>query len=152
MRHRRNVVGVVAIFVLALLFTACGTEATPATSTSMTTTLPVTTSEPSDTTTATEAEVGPQPLPAGGFLDPGGDYVTTIFEPVVGYRTDEKLLLQPFQTDAVMGLQNQHNLGFLVGAEEKAGLAPYRGVVIHNVWRGFTPDEAIARIEEIDVI
>ncbi len=144
MRHRRNVVGVVAIVVLALLFTACSTEASPATSTTTTTTLPVTTSEPSDTTTATEAEVGPQPLPSSGFLEPGVEYVTTIFEPVVGYTVDEKLLLRPFQTELVTGLENRR--------EEIPGDAPYKGVAIHNIWHGLTPDEAIDRIEQIDAI
>ena len=150
MPQRLSVAAALAFFVFALVLVGCGSEANP-TTTTPTTASPSTTSPPSEVTTTT-AVSGPRPLPSGGFLDPGVEYVTTIFEPVVGYRTDEKLLLQPFQTDAVMGLQNQHNLGFLVNAEDKAGLAPYRGVVIHNVWRGFSPDEAIARIEEIDVI
>jgi hypothetical protein len=148
MRQRRNAVGGAAIFVLALLFTGCGTEATPATSTTTTTTPPVTTSEPSDTTTtATEAEVGPQPLPSSGFLEPGVEYVTTIFEPVVGYRVDEEILLRPFQTDSITGLENNRS-----GSEGVPGVAPYEGVAIHNIWLGLTPDEVIARIEQIDAV
>jgi hypothetical protein len=73
------------------------------------------------------------------------EYVTTIFEPVVGYRVDEKLLLRPFQTDLMTGLENRKQNIYDANT-------PYKGVVIHNIWFGLTPDEAMARIEQIDAI
>ena len=140
MRHRRNTVGGVTIVAFVLLVVGCGTEAVPRTSTTTTTALPVSTSKPPETTPATTTEVGPQPLPSSGFLKPGVEYVTTIFEPVVGYRVDEELLLRPFQFDLVTGLEN------------RSTDAAYKGVAIHNIWLGLTSDEAIARIEQIDAI
>ena len=38
------------------------------------------------------------------------------------------------------------------GSEDVPGVAPYKGVAIHNIWHGLTPDEAIDRIEQIDAI
>ena len=109
MRHRRNAVGGVTIVVLVLL-AGCGSESTPATSTTTTTTLPGPTSESSDTTAAIEAEVGPQPLPSGGFLDPGVEYVTTRLEPTaVGFRLERSLLLRAFQNPRSTGLENVNN-------------------------------------------
>jgi len=138
--------GGVAIAVFVLLLAGCGPEATPPTSTTTSVVQPAA-SEPPDTTTATVAEAGPQPLPSSGFLDPGVEYVTTIFEPIVGYRVDQKLLLRPFQTDLITGLENRRSLG-----REVPGVAPYKGVAIHNIWLGLTPDEATALIEQIDAI
>ena len=31
-------------------------------------------------------------------------------------------------------------------------IAPYRGVAIHNVWRGLTQDEVLARLQEVEVV
>ena len=151
MRHVRNAVGVVAIAVLVLLLAGCGgSEVT--TSIAPTTTAPsVTTTQPATTTTIVEDE-GPLPLPTSGFLEPGTEYVTTVFDPVVSYATKEKVLLQPFQNESTTGLQSHHNLGFMVATEEKAGLGPYKGVVIHNVWRRLTLPEAVALVVELDEI
>ena len=52
------------------------------------------------------------------------------------------LLLRPFQTDLITGLENRR----------KDTDAAYKGVAIHNIWLGLTPDEAMARIEQIDAI
>ena len=151
MRHVRNAVGVAAIAVFVLLLAGCGnSEVTP--TIAPTTTAPsVTTNQPATTTAIVEDE-GPLPLPSSGFLEPGTEYVTTVFDPVVSYTTDEKLLLQPFQNESTTGLQSHHNLGFMVATEEKAGLGPYKGVVIHNVWRRLTLPAAVALVEGIDEI
>ena len=142
MLHRRNAMGAVAIFTFALMLAACGDSETTTTPAPSTTTVPVTSTE---APTTTVAEASPQPLPSSGFLEPGVEYVTTIFEPVVGYRVDEKLLLRPFQTDLITGLENRKQNIFDANT-------PYKGVAIHNIWFGLTPDEAMARIEQIDAI
>jgi hypothetical protein len=142
MLHRRNAIGAVAISTFALMLAACGDSETTTTPAPSTTTVPVTSTE---APTTTVAEASPQPLPSSGFLEPGVEYVTTIFEPVVGYRVDEKLLLRPFQTDLMTGLENRKQNIYDANT-------PYKGVVIHNIWFGLTPDEAMARIEQIDAI
>ncbi len=142
MLHRRNAIGAVAISTFALMLAACGDSETTTIPAPSTTTVPVTSTE---APTTTVAEASPQPLPSSGFLEPGVEYVTTIFEPVVGYRVDEKLLLRPFQTDLMTGLENRKQNIYDANT-------PYKGVVIHNIWFGLTPDEAMARIEQIDAI
>ena len=139
MAQRAGSATALAILVAGLVLAGCGSESDPGPTT--TASLP-TTSSPAETTTTTDAEEGPQPLPSSGFLDPGVEYATTIFEPMVGYRVDEKLLLRSFQTDLVTGLENRR----------KGTGAAYKGVAIHNIWLGLTPDEAMAQIEQIDAI
>ena len=147
MRQRRNAVGGVTIVVLVLL-AGCGSESTPATSTTTTTTLPGPTSEASDTTAAIEAEVGPQPLPSGGFLDPGVEYVTTRFEPTaVGYRLERSLLLRAFQNPRSTGLENVNN-----GAICNMETSDYRGVAVHGLWHGLTTQEILEEIDEFEQI
>ncbi len=145
MLQRRSVVLSVAMVIVMLALVGCDTEATPTTSTTTTAALPVSTSEPPETTTATTAPIGPQPLPAGGFLEPG-EYVTTVFEPVVMYRIESRQLLRPFQNDTATGL---HNRETWFGARPP-GVDAYKGVAIHNWWRGLTPEEVLTELEEIE--
>jgi len=69
-----------------------------------TTTVRVTSTEPAPATTT--LAVGPQPLPAGGFLEPG-EYQTTVFQPTVVYKIDRKHILDPFQDQLATGFQSK---------------------------------------------
>lgn len=141
MRHGRRAARGVAIAVFGLFLAGCGSQATPTTST--TTSVPQSaTSQAPETTSVTAAEVGPQPLPSGGFLEPG-DYVTNLFEPTVLY-TIETRHIGPFEDERSTGIQNRRPRSDRV----IQGLGPYRGVAIHNVWLRLDPDEIVEELEE----
>ena len=134
---RKGVVLLAAL--VTLLLAACG-----GTETTTTTSSPPSTSSTTPETTTTTLEAGPQPLPAGGFLDPG-EYFTTIFEPTVVYRIDRNHILSPFQSEFATGFQNLRPM-----AQPQPGIAPYRGVVIHNIWLGLDGQKAASELEDLD--
>ena len=145
MQHGRKGAGGVAIAVFGLLLVGCGTNTTPTTSTTTSVPQP-TTSEPPDTPTV--AGVGSQPLPSGGLLDPGAEYVTTRFEPTaVGYRLERPLLLRAFQNPRSTGLENVNN-----GAICNMETSDYRGVAVHGLWHGLTTQEILEEVDEFEQI
>jgi len=127
--------------VLALMLAGCGGSEPSATTVPATTVTPPTTSQAPEATTTT-LNSGPQPLVSGGLLEPG-EYVTTVFEPRVMYRIEQKHLLRVFQNERVTGFENMLN----VGATDS-----FKGIGIQNFWHGLTPEEVIEKLEEIEQI
>ena len=126
---------------LAVVATGCGNSEATTTAAPTTTTIAVNSTEPDSTTTT---QSGPQPLPAGGFLDPG-EYVTTLFDPAVIYRIERNYILSPFQAPFVTGLQSGSMFS-------EGGVGPYRGVAVHSIWHGLTPDEVLARLQKMGAV
>ena len=132
---------------------ATTTATTPTTSAAVTTTIEPATSASTAATTSvapqaiepTEAE-GPQPL-RGTILQPG-DFVTTVFEPRVHYRIVRAYPLTAFQSQHTTGLQNRTNYYATAGA----GVARYKGVVVHNWWLRLTPEEVLGEIEKLPTL
>ncbi len=110
---------------------------TPTTSVAVTTTLPQTT---------TTLEAGPQLLVSGSLLEPG-EYVTTAFEPTVIYRIERSHPLRMFQNLLTTGVENTRNRQLDSGES-----FIYRGVAVHRIWHGLTPEEVLAELEEIEQI
>jgi len=110
---------------------------TPTTSVAVTTTLPQTT---------TTLEAGPQPLVSGSLLEPG-EYVTTVFEPTVMYRIERSHPLRAFQNGLTTAVENTGNRQLDLGES-----LSYRGVAVHRIWHGLTPEEVLAELEEIQQI
>ena len=141
----RNDVVLLAALV-ALLLAACdGTETNPVPTT---TTTPPSTSSPTPETTTTTLEAGPQPLPARVLLEPG-EYVTVVFQPTVLYRIESPYILASFQAEKVTGF---HNRWGAPGGGGSGAIRPHRGVAIHNIWLGLTPDETEAELRKLETI
>ena len=126
------------------MLAGCGGETNPTVVTPTSIVLPPATSEADATTTTSVAE-GPQPLVSGRLLEPG-EYVTTDFEPTtVMYRIDRKHLLRPFQNLRVTGFENVAN-----GSILNRDATPYRGVAVHGLFHGLTPEEILDELAEIE--
>jgi len=122
------------LITLAIALAGCGNPTADPTTTSLAVT-PTTVDSP--TTTAITPS-GPIPLPSGGLLEPG-EYTSTAFEPTVVFRLDRKHATAPHQTDRYVGFQNRI-------PKHRQGQDPYRGVILHNIWFGLTPDELLAEV------
>ena len=141
MLQYRGVVLSVATVIGTLVLVGCDAESNPTTTTASTVPAP-TTSVVSETTT-TRAEVGPQPIESGKLAE-AGDYVTTQLDATtVRYEIRRDHLLRLFQSSRVAGLESVTN---------DASASDYRGVAVHGFWFGLTPEEVLAKFEEIEQI
>ena len=140
--------GVAAVFttiIFSVVLVGCGGDTNPTVIT--TATAPSSSTSDAPATTTTSLAEGPQPLLSGSLHEPG-EYVTTIFEPTtVMYRLTQKHLLRAFQVQRVTGFENVFN-----SQNFDQDAVPYRGIAVHSIWSGLTPEEVIEELQEIEEI
>jgi len=140
--------GVAAAFttiIFSVVLVGCGGDTNPTVIT--TATAPSSSTSDAPATTTTSLAEGPQPLLSGSLHEPG-EYATTLFEPTtVMYRLTQKHLLRAFQIQRVTGFENVFN-----SQNWDQNNVPYRGVAVHGLWRGLTPEEVFEQLEKVEQI
>ena len=145
MAQPSGVAAALTTIIFSVVLAGCSGDTNPTVTTP--TTAPSSSTSDAPATTTTSLAEGPQPLLSGSLHEPG-EYVTTLFEPTtVMYRLTQKHLLKGFQVQRVTGFENVFN-----SQNWNTDSVPYRGVAVHGLWRGLTPEEVFEQLEKVEQI
>jgi len=140
-----GVAAALTTIIFSVVLLGCDGDVNPTVIT--TTTAPSSSTSGAPATTTTSLAEGPQPLLSGSLHEPG-EYVTTLFEPTtVMYWLTQKHLLKAFQVQRVTGFENVFN-----SQNPSQEVVPYRGVAVHSLWSGLTPEEVFEQLETVEQI